>query len=150
MYTLLYLKWIINRNLLYSTGSSAQCGVAARVGRGVGRVDTCIWMAESLHCSPETITTLTGSRPIKKKKVQNKKKWMCEIVGFRICFQYSSDLHALREGWVGHVKERKSWSLSYKRNQKWKEARHISFFFFFQTHFYEVQRRGKSIKRESR
>ena len=28
-------------------------------GRGVwGRMDTCAWMAESLHCSPETITTL--------------------------------------------------------------------------------------------
>ena len=28
-------------------------------GRGVcGRMDTCIWMAEFLFCSPETITTL--------------------------------------------------------------------------------------------
>ena len=28
-------------------------------GRGVwGRMDTCIGMTESLHCSPETITTL--------------------------------------------------------------------------------------------
>ena len=28
-------------------------------GRGVwGRMDTCICMADSLHCSPETITTL--------------------------------------------------------------------------------------------
>ena len=25
MYTLLYLKWIINKDLLYSTGNSAQC-----------------------------------------------------------------------------------------------------------------------------
>ena len=29
MYTLLYLKWIINKDLLYSTGNSAQCYVAA-------------------------------------------------------------------------------------------------------------------------
>ena len=29
MYTLLYLKWITNKNLLYSTGNSAQCYVAA-------------------------------------------------------------------------------------------------------------------------
>jgi len=29
MYTLLYLKWIINKDLLYSTGNSAQCCVAA-------------------------------------------------------------------------------------------------------------------------
>ena len=27
MYTLLYLKWIINKDLLYSTGNSAQCYV---------------------------------------------------------------------------------------------------------------------------
>ena len=29
MYTLLYLKWTIKNNLLYSTGNSAQCYVAA-------------------------------------------------------------------------------------------------------------------------
>ena len=29
MYTLLYLKWITNKDLLYSTGSSAQCYVEA-------------------------------------------------------------------------------------------------------------------------
>ena len=32
MYTLLYLKWIINKDLLYSTGNSAQCYVAAWMG----------------------------------------------------------------------------------------------------------------------
>ena len=29
MYTLLYLKWITNKDLLYSTWNSAQCSVAA-------------------------------------------------------------------------------------------------------------------------
>ena len=29
VYTLLYLKWMTNKDLLYSTGSSAQCYVAA-------------------------------------------------------------------------------------------------------------------------
>ena len=29
MYTLLYLKWITNKDLLYSTWNSAQCFVAA-------------------------------------------------------------------------------------------------------------------------
>ena len=29
MYTLVYLKWITNKFLLYSTGNSAQCYVAA-------------------------------------------------------------------------------------------------------------------------
>ena len=32
MYTLLYLKWITNKDLLYSTGNSAQCYVAAWMG----------------------------------------------------------------------------------------------------------------------
>ena len=30
-YTLLYLKWITNKGLLYSTGNSAPCSVAAWV-----------------------------------------------------------------------------------------------------------------------
>ena len=44
-------------------------------GRGVlGRMDTCIWMAESLHSSPETITTLlTGYTSIQNKKFTVKK-----------------------------------------------------------------------------
>ena len=32
MYTLLYLKWIISKDLLYSKGNSAQCYVAAWMG----------------------------------------------------------------------------------------------------------------------
>ena len=36
MYTLLYLKWIINKDLLCSTGNSAQCYVAAWMGGGFG------------------------------------------------------------------------------------------------------------------
>ena len=32
MYPLLYLKWITNRDLLYSTWNSAQCYVAAWMG----------------------------------------------------------------------------------------------------------------------
>ena len=34
MYTLLYLEWIANKVLLYSTGNSAQCCVAAWMERG--------------------------------------------------------------------------------------------------------------------
>ena len=43
-------------------------------GRGVrGRMDKCICMAESLHCSSETIITLLiGYIPIKNKKFKNK------------------------------------------------------------------------------
>ena len=32
MYTLLHLKWITNKDLLYSTGNSTQCYVAAWMG----------------------------------------------------------------------------------------------------------------------
>ena len=49
MYTLL-LKCITNKDILYSMWKSAQCYVAAWM-----RMDTCVCMAESLHCSSETI-----------------------------------------------------------------------------------------------
>ena len=64
---LLYLKWITNRDLLYSTWKSAQCYVGSLLsvmwqpgweGSLRGRLDACISMAESLRCSPETITLL--------------------------------------------------------------------------------------------
>ena len=60
MYTLLYLKWITNRDLLDSTWNSAEC-CASLDGRGVGGwMDACICMAKTLHCSPETTTLLIG------------------------------------------------------------------------------------------
>ena len=36
MYTLLYLKWITNKDLLYSIGKFAQCYVAAWMGGEFG------------------------------------------------------------------------------------------------------------------
>ena len=36
MYTLLYLKWVTNKDLLYSTWTSAQCYVAAWMGGEFG------------------------------------------------------------------------------------------------------------------
>ena len=36
VYTLLSLKWITNMDLLYSTGNSAQCYVAAWMERSLG------------------------------------------------------------------------------------------------------------------
>ena len=46
MYTLLYLKWITNKDLLYSTGNSAQCYVAAWMGRGfVGEWIYVLWLS---------------------------------------------------------------------------------------------------------
>ena len=45
MYTLLYLKWIINKDLLYSTGDSVQCYVAAwMVGESGGEwIHVCVY-----------------------------------------------------------------------------------------------------------
>ena len=40
-------------------------------GRGVwGRMDTCVCMAESIHCSPETVTSLLIDSNIKNKKLE--------------------------------------------------------------------------------
>ena len=58
MYTLLYLKWITNKDLLYSTWNSAQCCVSLDGKEAWGRMDTCIHMTQSLYCSPETMTML--------------------------------------------------------------------------------------------
>ena len=40
-----------------STGNSAQYYVAVWMGGDLGRKDTCICMAESFCCSPESTTT---------------------------------------------------------------------------------------------
>ena len=59
MSTLLCLKWITNKILLYSTGNSAQCYVAAWRGEEFGGEWIHVYvMTEFLHCPPETITTL--------------------------------------------------------------------------------------------
>ena len=71
VYTLLYLKWITNKVLLCSTGSSAQCYAAAWMGGDLGKMHASIRMAESLHCPPETVTTLlTGYAPTQNKKLE--------------------------------------------------------------------------------
>ena len=52
MYTVLYLKWITDKDLLYSTGNSAQCYVATwREGEfGGSWVRVCIWLSPfSVH-----------------------------------------------------------------------------------------------------
>ena len=56
-YRLLYLKWATNKDSLCSTWASAPYG--SLDGSGVwGRMDICIYKAESLCCLPETIITL--------------------------------------------------------------------------------------------
>ena len=56
MYTVLYLKRITNKDLLYSTWNSVQCYMPAWMGAAFGGARICV--AESLHCLPETIITL--------------------------------------------------------------------------------------------
>ena len=75
MYTLLYLKWVTNKDLQYSTGNSAQCYVAAWMGVW-GRVDTWICTAQPSCCSTETITTLLiGYTLIQNKKLKTIKQY---------------------------------------------------------------------------
>jgi len=46
MYTLLYVKWITSKDLRYSTGNSAQCYVAAWMGKRLGgaRIYFHVWL----------------------------------------------------------------------------------------------------------
>ena len=48
MYTLLYLKQIMNKDLLYSIGNSAQCYVAAWMGGEFGREWTHVYPFKAL------------------------------------------------------------------------------------------------------
>ena len=49
MYTLLYLKWITNKDLPYSTGNSAQRYVATWMGGGLERdwIHVHVWLSHS-------------------------------------------------------------------------------------------------------
>ena len=50
MYTLLYLKWITNKDLLHSTGNSAQCYVAAWMEGEFGGewIHVYVWLSHSV------------------------------------------------------------------------------------------------------
>ena len=69
MATLLYLKWITNKDLLYSIWNSAQHYVAAWMGGEFDGEQIHVCTAEPLPCSPVTITTLLiGYTPVQNKK----------------------------------------------------------------------------------
>ena len=57
MDTLLYLTWRTSKDLLGSTGNSAQCHVAAWVGGEFGG-EGCMYGWVRTRCSPETVTML--------------------------------------------------------------------------------------------
>ena len=73
MDTLLYLKWITSKDLLYSTWNSIQCYVAAWMGGEFGGewILVYVWLS-SLHSLPETITTLISYSLIQNKKFSKK------------------------------------------------------------------------------
>ena len=71
MYTLLYLKWITNKDLLYSTGNSAQCYVAFWMGGEFGGegIHVYVWLSPFLvHLKLSQHCLLTGYTPIQNKK----------------------------------------------------------------------------------
>ena len=72
IYTLLYLKWMTNEDLLYSAWNLAQCYIQLGWEELQGRIYTCMCMAESFHYSPATTTTfLIGYSPIQNKKFKD-------------------------------------------------------------------------------
>ena len=74
MYTLLYLKWITNKDLLYSTWNCLCLMLCGSLdGRGVWGEWThvYIWLSPfMLCCSLETVILLICYTPIKNKKLQ--------------------------------------------------------------------------------
>ena len=74
VYTLLYLKylkWIINKDLLYSTWNSAQCYMTAWMEGEFGGewILVYVWLSPFTVLSPETITAvLIGYTPIQNKQ----------------------------------------------------------------------------------
>ena len=80
MYKLLYLKWIANKNLLFSTWNCAQRYVPAWMGGGLGEngYHVYAWLSP-FTCSPESITTLlTGCTPVQ------------DVFGVKIFFFFKS------------------------------------------------------------
>ena len=95
-----FFKSITNKDLLNSTWNSAQCYVAAWMGgEFVGRMDTCIYMTESLPCSPETVTTLLISyAPTQNKKFKRKTELLLSplYLGVRVfVHNHSCIIHTL-------------------------------------------------------
>ena len=78
VYTRLYLKWLTNKDLLNSTWNSAQCYVAAWMGREFGGewIHVCIWLSLfTIHLKPLTTLLISYiSTQNKRFKTKNKKK----------------------------------------------------------------------------
>ena len=66
--TLLYLKWITNKDLLCSAGNSAQCYVAAWMKRSLGENGYMYMYGWALAVHLKLTTLLISYSPIQKKK----------------------------------------------------------------------------------
>ena len=75
---LLYLKWIANEDLMYSTWDSVQCYVAAWMGEGFGRewIHVCIYIYVWLN------PFATSYTPIQSKKFLKKGNVLCTSWGY--------------------------------------------------------------------
>ena len=83
MYTLLYLKWIANKDLLYGTGNSAHCYVASWMGAESGGegIHIYVWLNPftvhlklSQHCLLISYTPIQNKKDFFKKKKKKKKR----------------------------------------------------------------------------
>ena len=73
MHTLLYLKRITNKDLLYVTGNSVQCYVAAWMGGGLGEewIHEYIWLSPfAVHLKLSQNILLISYTPIQNKKLK--------------------------------------------------------------------------------
>jgi len=68
MHTLLYLKWITNKHLLYSTGNSAQCYAWKREW-----IHGCLWLSP-FCCPPKNYHNIVNQLYFIQKKKLFKKK----------------------------------------------------------------------------
>ena len=74
MYTLLYLKCIINKDLLYSTWNSTQCYVAAWMGGEFGgeRIHVYVWPSPfAVHLKLSQHCLLINYTPVQTKNYKN-------------------------------------------------------------------------------
>lgn len=74
MYTLLYLRWLTNKDLLYSRGNSAQCYMAAWIGGGL-RESGYMYMYGWVHLMSTWNYHRIGYSSIENKKFNSENKF---------------------------------------------------------------------------
>ena len=85
MYTRLYLRWITNKDLLYSTWNSAQCHVAAWMGGSLGENGYMYMYGWVPSLFTWNITTLLmGYTPIQNKRFKNSLSFLPYSTGAQV------------------------------------------------------------------